>query len=289
MASMCRCNMYGRLSLDFLMTADMLCSRPLCLIVGSGVYCKRLTRGAAMKPFLILQLRREDEASDDEYAAFLRAGNLKPEHTHRVRIEREDVPLGNLDQYSGVIVGGGAPCVSDIDKPPDQIRFEYQLDILCKEILEKDFPYLGACYGLGFLCKSAGGEVSKAKYGEILGAVTVTLSEEGKRDPLFQGVVSPFRAFVGHKEACQAVPPGAVLIGSARQCPVQAIRIKQNIYGTQFHPELDGDGLAVRVRVYRHAGYFPPEQADELIARAAQERVTEPEKVFRNFIERYRR
>ena len=67
-----------------------------------------------MKPFLILQLRPEAEASDDEYAAILRKGGLAEADTHRVRLDCEPLPDGlKLDDYSGVIVGGGPGCVSD--------------------------------------------------------------------------------------------------------------------------------------------------------------------------------
>jgi GMP synthase (glutamine-hydrolysing) len=42
-----------------------------------------------MKPFLILQLRPEAEASDDEFRAILEKGGLAEERVHRVRLERE--------------------------------------------------------------------------------------------------------------------------------------------------------------------------------------------------------
>ena len=45
-------------------------------------------------------------------------------------------------------------------------------------------------------------------------------------------------------------------------------RIKENLYATQFHPELDAEGLVTRIDIYRHAGYFPPESAEELMADA---------------------
>jgi GMP synthase (glutamine-hydrolysing) len=66
-----------------------------------------------MKPFLILQLRPETEASDDEFAAFLSKGGLDAGQAHRIRLESEPLPDLDLGAYSGVIVGGGPGCVSD--------------------------------------------------------------------------------------------------------------------------------------------------------------------------------
>ena len=44
------------------------------------------------KPFLILQLRPETEASDDEFAAFLAKGGLEPGEVRRIRLDQEAIP-----------------------------------------------------------------------------------------------------------------------------------------------------------------------------------------------------
>lgn len=242
------------------------------------------------KPFLILQLRPEDAAADDELAAFMRFGGLSEHEIHRVRMEQESIPDVDLLDYSGVIVGGGPSNVSDPEDKKSQMqqRFESQLHQLLGKIIEADFPYLGACYGLGFLAKHLGGEVAKGRYSEGVGAVTVSLTEAAANDPLTAGLPDSFRAFGGHKESVQAVPPGAVLLAGSEACPVHLIRVKSNVYGIQFHTELDTAGLVVRINTYKHAGYFPPEDADALIEAARKEDVTEPSKILRRFIDCYR-
>jgi GMP synthase (glutamine-hydrolysing) len=64
-------------------------------------------------------------------------------------------------------------------------------------------------------------------------------------------------------------------------------RVKHNLYATQFHPELDLPGLLTRVHVYRHAGYFPPQEVDDLVARLTPAVVTEPGRMLANFVLRY--
>ena len=59
------------------------------------------------KPFLLLQSRSEAEASDDEYQAFLKFGGLEADQLVRLRLERGDEPAVNLDDYTGIIMGGG--------------------------------------------------------------------------------------------------------------------------------------------------------------------------------------
>ena len=82
-------------------------------------------------------------------------------------------------------------------------------------------------------------------------------------------------------------PPTAVLLASSPDCPVQMFRVGQNVYATQFHPELDVAGVVTRVRVYQHAGYFPPAEMEELITRVSQAVVTEPSRLLANFVARY--
>jgi GMP synthase (glutamine-hydrolysing) len=94
---------------------------------------------------------------------------------------------------------------------------------------------------------------------------------------------------VGHKEACSLLPAGAELLATSAACPVQMFRLKSNLYATQFHPELDVPGIVTRVRVYQHAGYFPPEEMEELILRLTPEVVTEPGRTLANFVARYAR
>jgi GMP synthase (glutamine-hydrolysing) len=241
-----------------------------------------------MKPFLILQLRPEDEVADSEYQALLLHGGIDESNVHRVRLERDGVPKINLKEYSAVIVGGGPYCVSDDPKPPEQTNFESDLLKLIKTIVDQDFPYLGACYGLSILAQYLGGTVSKEKYAETIAATSIALTPEAALDPLTADIPSGFLAFGGHKESCQNVPPGAVLLGSSAGCPVHLIRVKQNIYGSQFHPELEKVGLALRINYYRHNGYFPPEDAESLIAAAEEIRITEPAKILQRFVARYK-
>jgi GMP synthase (glutamine-hydrolysing) len=131
------------------------------------------------------------------------------------------------------------------------------------------------------------GGVIDATYAEPIAPVRIRLTAEGAADPLLAGVPPEFDAFVGHKEACRVLPPTAVLLAGSAACPVQMFRVKNNLYATQFHPELDLPGLLTRVRVYRHAGYFPPEELDALLARLAPATVTEPGRMLANFVARY--
>lgn len=243
---------------------------------------------APVRPFLLLASRPEDEAADDEYAAFLRATGLAEHQLRRIRLEAGPLPPLDLDDFSGVFLGGGPFNSSDPaeGKSAVQRRIEADLSGLLDEVVARDLPFLGACYGIGTLGVHQGGVVDRT-HGEPISCVPVTLTEAGRADPLLAGLPEVFDALVGHKEACRVLPASATLLATSPGCPVQMFRIRRNVYATQFHPELDVAGIVTRVRVYQHAGYFPPAEMDELIARISQVAVPEPSRLLVNFVARY--
>jgi GMP synthase (glutamine-hydrolysing) len=241
-----------------------------------------------VKPFLLLATRAEDAAADDEYQAFLTFSGLAEAQLHRVRLERG--PLGDLDlgHWSGIFLGGGPFNSSDPQeaKSPVQRRVERDLHDLLERVVAEDFPFLGACYGIGTLGSHQGAVVDR-QYSEPVGAVRITLTDAGRGDPLFGRLPETFEAFVGHKEAVSKLPGHATLLAGSATCPVQAFRIGENVYATQFHPELDVPGICTRIEVYRHAGYFDPEQGDDLKAAAHRSDVVHPPELLRGFIARH--
>jgi GMP synthase (glutamine-hydrolysing) len=244
-----------------------------------------------LKPFLILQLRPETEAADDEFDAILRKSGLRQDEVIRVRLDREGLPGGlQLDDLSGVIVGGGPGCVSDPPdkKSPVEARIEAAVLGLMPDITARDFPFMGCCYGIGVLAHHLGAPVTKDHHGEGVGATLCKLTEAGASDPLLEGFPQEFQAFVGHKEALDALPDGCVHLLASDPCPYQMIRYGENVYATQFHPEADAAGFETRIRVYRERGYFPPEAADSLIDMCRAADVTMPEHLLRRFVARYR-
>jgi GMP synthase (glutamine-hydrolysing) len=241
-----------------------------------------------VKPFLLLAIRAEDAAADNEYESFLAYTGLGEKDLRRVRLERQ--PLGNVDlqEWSGILLGGGPFNSSDPEasKTPVQRRVEADLGGLLDRVISADFPFLGACYGIGTLGRHQGAVVDR-RYAEPIGPVPVTLTGAGRRDPLLRGLPATFDAFVGHKEAVSRLPHHAVLLASSPACPVQAFRIGSRVYATQFHPELDAAGLCTRIDVYKNAGYFDPAQAGQLMALARRSSVTHPPEILRRFTRRH--
>ena len=240
-----------------------------------------------MKPFLFLGVRPEDAAADDEYAAMLRCAGLDEPDLRRHRLECEPLaPDLDLDRWSGIVLGGGPFQVSDPEdtKSAVQRRIEADLGRLLDQVVPRDFPFLGACYGIGTLGRHEGAVVDRT-FGKPVGAVAVDVTADGRADPLFAVAGPSFGAFAGHKEAIRRLPAHAVTLATSPPCPVQAFRIGSRVYATQFHPELDLDGLETRVLTYRHAGYFAPHEVEPILVAARASGVTETPDLLGRFVE----
>ncbi len=241
------------------------------------------------KPFLIIQLRPEDETADNEFEAIKFYGGLEDNEIARERVESKGVPNINLDEFAAIIVGGSPLNVSTPEKEKSAIQREIELGFynLFEDIVARDFPFLGCCSGNGLLGSYCGSTIS-TKYAEPVGGADVFLTEAGRQDPLLEGYPDRFRVLLGHKEACDSLPKGCELLVSNATCPVQIFRLKRNIYATQFHPEGDAEGFTMRIHIYKNHGYFPPESAEALIAAVENESTPHAQLILKRFVDFYR-
>ena len=243
-----------------------------------------------MKPFLLLAIRAEDAAADNEYESFLAFAGLGERDLRRWRLEQRALGDVDLQGWSGILLGGGPFNSSDPEesKSPVQRRVEADLRGLLEKVISADFPFLGACYGIGTLGSHQGAVVDR-RYAEPIGAVPVTLTRKAGATRCCAGCPPPLTRSSATKRRSAGLPRHAILLASSPACPVQAFRIGSHVYATQFHPELDAAGLCTRIDVYKHAGYFEPEQAGELKAQARNSNVTHPPAILRRFAQRYAR
>ncbi|MCW2737003.1 glutamine amidotransferase, partial [Nocardioides sp.] len=174
------------------------------------------------------------------------------------------------------------------EKGEPQRRGEARLRSLARQVVEADFPTLGACYGVGTFGTLAGGVVDRT-HAEPIGPMAIELTEAGRADHLLAGLPARFTALLGHQEAVSRLPDGATLLASSATCPVQAFRLGRNVYATQFHPELDVVALCDRIDAYGSHGYYEPHERESLKAAAREALVTEPVRLLARFVELHAR
>lgn len=136
-----------------------------------------------------------------------------------------------VEQFTHFLIGPTPISANDVQ---DHGFLRKEWDYL-KTIIESGKPCLGICCGGQILARLLGGKVKKSPSKEI-GGYTVSLTEEGISDPLYNGFPEDFPVFHWHSEMF-TVPPGGKLLATGDPCPIQSYR-KGNIWGVIFHLEV---------------------------------------------------
>jgi GMP synthase-like glutamine amidotransferase len=138
--------------------------------------------------------------------------------------------------YAGVIVLGGPMSAND---PIPGLAEELQV---IEKSLKRGKPLLGICLGSQLIAKALGAPVYRNRELEI-GWEPVHLTEAGRSDPIFRGIESPTTFFHWHGETFD-LPQGAEWLAWSEKTRHQAYRFGSNVYGLQFHPEVDAAMIA---------------------------------------------
>ncbi len=142
-------------------------------------------------------------------------------------------PLPGIDEVSGVVVFGGEMNVNRTDRYP----FLADERAYVRTAVDAGVPYLGICLGSQMLARAMGHEVYPAGVRE-LGFNALHPTPEARHDP----VLSVFRegdmVFHWHEDTFE-LPDGATVLVTGDVVHLQAFRIGERAWGTQFHFEVD--------------------------------------------------
>ncbi len=235
------------------------------------------------RPLLYLCARPQRDAADAEYASFRTATGLDRDALHAWDLVRAPLPADAIDRYAGFLVGGSPFNTTDADKSDAQRRLESDLERVAAAAAASETAAMFTCYGIGVVTRMLGGTVS-LDVPEDTGAAPVALTPDGRADPIFGVLPDRFAAFTAHKEGTGRLPAGAVLLATNEICPVQAYRVGERLYATQFHPEPTPEDFTARMAVYRDAGYFDPSEFDVVAGRVLAAPVEAPARLLRSFV-----
>ena len=237
-----------------------------------------------MAPLVYVCVRPQRGAAAAEYESFRAGMRLDASELEHLDLTTETLPDDAFERWRGFVVGGSPFNVTDPEstKTDVQRRLEEALGRIAARSAADGTAALFTCYGIGIVTRELGGAVTRA-YPEDTGPTTVTLTDDGRRDPLLGALAPTFTALTAHKEGAATPPPGATLLASNAGCPVQAYRVGERLYATQFHPEPTSKAFTERMAVYRDDGYFDARDFDHIAARVLAASVTEPARILRAF------
>ncbi|GAC1433156.1 MAG: type 1 glutamine amidotransferase [Ktedonobacteraceae bacterium] len=141
-------------------------------------------------------------------------------------------PIPDPTAYDAMVVFGGPQNANEDEKYPYFLQEKAAL----RTAVEQDMPVLGICLGGQLLATVLGGTVKKHTITEI-GFSEVQCTDEGRHDPLYEGLAGRQLVYQWHEDTFD-IPPGAVRLATSAKTENQAFRYGRNAYGIQYHIEL---------------------------------------------------
>lgn len=211
---------------------------------------------------VLFQVRSHQTSLLQEQSCFIERCQVARRQIRFINIvDRPGVSWREVEDAHAVLIGGaGAYSVTE------QHPFTEPLADLVHEIIERDRPLFGACWGHQFMVKATGGAVVEDPEQTEIGTYAIELTPEGVADPLFAEIPSPFWAQLGHKDSAASLGPGWIELARSERSRYQAIRLAgKPVYGTQFHSELNEERLRQRLLVYLDAYVKDQGEYDRII------------------------
>jgi len=174
------------------------------------------------------------------------------------------LPVGEtIQDYDGVAWTGCSSCVfSGEPDVAEQIEF-------ARECYRRGVPAFGSCWAAQIAVVAAGGEVALNPNGREMGiARGITLTDEGRAHPLYEGKPAVFDAFTSHDDEVTLLPEGATRLSGNDFTRVQSVVVKHEgteFWGLQYHPEYNLHEMArlmfCRLEKLVRLGFFADEAA----------------------------
>ena len=150
-----------------------------------------------------------------------------------VNFGRQPDARPDLSRYHGLVILGG-PMNCDQSERYPHLATEIAL---VQAAVETGKPVLGICLGSQIIARALGARVRRNPVKEI-GWYELHPTLAGRQDPLFRQLGDGQQIFQWHGDTFD-IPEHAVGLASSPDCPNQAFRYGENVYGLQFHLEVD--------------------------------------------------
>src|SRR5688500_12352639 len=148
------------------------------------------------------------------------------------RLFHGELPAGELENVSAVIVLGGSMSVDDEADFPF-LRWEKRI---IRAAIDEAVPILGVCFGAHLLAEALGTQVFHGAVREI-GWSPISITPHGQVDSLLGYLPENATVFQWHSDGFD-LPAGAIRLASSTNYENQAFRLGRTIYGLQFHLEV---------------------------------------------------
>lgn len=149
-----------------------------------------------------------------------------------LRFHTEHDPMPQLDAYDGVVMTGSPAMVAE-----NTTWMRYGVRVI-QNILAREQPFLGVCFGHQLLGVATGSEVGPNPLGRTMGTIGVTLETE-THSPMWRDMPKRFLAQVSHVDVIRKPSATLAVLGRAAHDGAHVVQANEVAWGVQFHPEFD--------------------------------------------------
>ena len=139
--------------------------------------------------------------------------------------------LPDPDTISGAILSGSWAMVTD------HADWSERTAAWIRDIVPRQLPLLGVCYGHQLMAYALGGEVGDNPQGGEYGLQQLERVATAVHDPLLSTLPQHFTAWLSHRQSVLTPPPGAQVFARSEREKCQIIRYSPQVLSMQFHPE----------------------------------------------------
>ncbi len=137
---------------------------------------------------------------------------------------RRALEVARAMNLGAVILSGGPASVYAADAPA-----------VPRGLLELGVPVLGICYGMQWIARELGGEVTRADKREF-GRQSVEVAAASE---IFEGIAGNTVVWMSHGDSVTRLPSGFRVYAQTEHCPIAAMGDSaRGFFGVQFHPEV---------------------------------------------------
>lgn len=169
--------------------------------------------------------------ADFEMPGIIESWAKENRFTYRICRPFAGETLPTVADFDWLIVMGGP------QSPRDAKTARYlqdEIDLITRALIA-DKTILGFCLGAQLIGEALGAKTEKSPYKEV-GFFPITLTQEGKSDPLLKHLPPEFPVMHWHNDMPGLTPHSKVLAASLG-CPRQIVRYSPRVYGFQCHLE----------------------------------------------------
>jgi GMP synthase (glutamine-hydrolysing) len=173
-----------------------------------------------------------DKMSFQQIVAILDAGSqygkVIDRRIRELNVETHLLPLqtnaDELKKYGAIIISGG----------PQSVYASEALKV-DQDIFELGVPVLGICYGMQLMCWQAGKQVGKKSIRED-GQFVIKVDAQSK---LYANMEEEQQVLLTHGDTVFDIPKGFSITGYSGDLIVSIENTEKQLYGVQYHPEVD--------------------------------------------------